>query len=97
MLLTKVNSYVGKWFLFTVTCVHIVVQEVCQSCDHTHTQNIARKTKRSRPTDLKELLLLAVSRMMFPGVRGCTVCISSIKRLGHVLLNFLGNNNDIAF
>ena len=31
-------------------------------------QNIARKTKRSRPPHLKELLLLAVERMMFPGV-----------------------------
>ena len=32
-------------------------------------QNIGRKTKRSRPSNLKELLLLAVKRMMFPGVR----------------------------
>jgi len=30
-------------------------------------QNIGRKTKRSRPSNLKELLLLAVKRMMFPG------------------------------
>ena len=32
-------------------------------------QNISRKTKRSRPPNLKDLLLLAVNRMMFPGVR----------------------------
>ena len=32
-------------------------------------QNIDRRTKRSRPPNLKELLLLAVRRMMFPGVR----------------------------
>ena len=31
-------------------------------------QNIARKTKRSRPPNLKDLLLLAVNRMMFQGV-----------------------------
>ena len=31
-------------------------------------QNIARKTKRSRPANLKDLLLLAVNRMMFQGV-----------------------------
>ena len=31
-------------------------------------QNIARKTKRSSPPNLKELLLLALERMMFPGV-----------------------------
>ena len=32
-------------------------------------QNIARKTKRSRPSALRELLLLAVKRMSFEGVR----------------------------
>ena len=36
-------------------------------------QNIARKTKRARPPNLKELLLLAVERMMFPGVRPCLI------------------------
>ena len=33
-----------------------------------HWQNISRKPKRSRPSGLRELLLLAVKRMMFPGV-----------------------------
>ena len=31
-------------------------------------KNIAKKTKRSRPQSLKDLLLLACSRMKFPGV-----------------------------
>ena len=31
-------------------------------------QNIDRRTKRSRPPNLKDLLMLAVRRMMFPGV-----------------------------
>jgi len=37
-------------------------------------QNIGRKTKRSRPSNLKELLLLAVKRMMFPGVCHLEFC-----------------------
>ena len=38
-------------------------------------QNIARKTKRSRPANLKDLLLLAVNRMMFQGVStDCYIC-----------------------
>ena len=45
-----------------IACISLQLLPVCLP------QNIAKKTKRSRPSNLKELLLLAVNRMMFPGV-----------------------------
>ena len=57
----RVGQPLLKWrsFLNKVTCS--LLNFLC--C-----QGIAKKLKRSRPPNLKELLSLAVKRMMFPGV-----------------------------
>ena len=36
-------------------------------------QGLSKKIKRTRPTDLKECLELAVNRLTFPGVSKCSV------------------------
>lgn len=47
-------------------------------------QNVQRKPKRSRPTGLKDLLILAVERMSFQGVSVCVLCVQTCI---HVYLN----------
>lgn len=60
-------------------------------------QNIDRRTKRSRPPNLKELLLLAVRRMMFPGVRQLSLFVISVSHyvVGEMCTYFLSCQTEI--